>query len=83
MPCGGPLRLRRLLPPDARRGEGDLGDVETIVSNFKKMRKIVEKMPTGKLAAVVEMLVAPPLPMFPEPVTNVNVPVVAMLSPDA
>ena len=36
-------------------GEGDLGDVETIVSNFKKMRKIVEKMPTGKLAAVVEM----------------------------
>ena len=40
---------------DHNVSDGELGDVETIVSLHNKARKMVEKMPTGKLAAVVEM----------------------------
>lgn len=35
--------------------DGELGDVETIVSQQKKMKAIVKKDPTGKLAQYVEM----------------------------
>ena len=35
--------------------DGELGDVETIVSQHKKMLEVVKKTPTGKLAQYVEM----------------------------
>lgn len=39
---------------DPNMGDGDLGDVEGILSRHKKIVDIVNKTPTGKLAAYVE-----------------------------
>ena len=40
---------------DTNMGDGELGDVETIVSQHNKIKKMVQKEPTGKLAQYVEM----------------------------
>lgn len=39
---------------DAPTNDGDLGDVETIVSKHKKIVDVIQKEPTGKLGAYVE-----------------------------
>lgn len=39
---------------DVNMGDGERGDVETIVSHQKKMIDVVQKTPTGKLASYVE-----------------------------
>lgn len=39
---------------DTNMGDGELGDVETIVSKHKKIVDIIQKTPTGKLANIVQ-----------------------------
>lgn len=40
--------------PDPNMGDGDLGDVENIVSKHKKIVDVIQKQPTGKLGSYVQ-----------------------------